>query len=773
MGCTNSKPAEEPTFHSLRADRDRGTSIVPTDTKREGSGILSLKPDAESLSESSAQRKRSTDPMREISASSPTPRLHKMPSRATVGNELTDEVRNLKLRDASDEQLLAEVDRRNIQMHGRVSSELVELKYRFGKLLGQGSSAAVYAAELKGGYHMGSVRSARSSRASGPLSSADKFAIKVIERNDFNDDESMQMELDVLRHVRHKYILSCHEIFESADKIWVVMELIEGGDVYDVLRSRSTYTEEDASRLVRQVLMAVRYLHSQGIVHRDIKLPNILLTSSAANADAKLADFGLAARLEDDYDPSNARAAKGYRELCDPYGTPEYFAPELLAEAYGPQVDVWSVGVVLFELLCGSMPFGTRSRSDEDLFEEIEHVEVVLKVHFKSKAWAQVSEAAKDLVTKLLHPNPEKRLSAAEALEHPWIALKGTAEARHLGAAHEELKKHKAQQRLCQIWHVLDIVNALDEATKSKGKAGKAFDDFLTRFTANDRTSARKPTSIKPPSSRRVFRGKKPSPELVKEASEVSHYARATRPEADEESSRATSTEPSASRPRSVSQTDLIDELQATFALFDHDHNGFISHEEISVLMRCLGFRPAIETLRELVDQHDKDRDGQLDFSEFCSLLTNAKNGGLFADAIGQELRTLSSTSSSSASTTGVEESGEPKPSSSKSSDLMSAADIRKMMTEIRRHTGQLISDEEIEDVIAMVEANEGKGRGRSVTIEQVQEIISMPSKLRHEKAAPRRSTNPPQPPKSILELRGDSQYSQSSTASIDVHPTI
>ena len=295
-------------------------------------------------------------------------------------------------------------------------------------------------------------------------------------------------------------------------------------------------------------------------------------------------------------------------------------------------------------------------------------------------------------------------------------------------------------------------------------------------------TGARmRPNSTKPPVSRRVVRGKKPSPALVKQASEVSQVARASR--ADDGGGDgggggggggggASSAEPM-SRPRNVSQTDLIDELQATFALFDHDHNGYIDHMEISVFMRSLGFAPSEEKLRELVDQHDVNRDGQLDFGEFCALLTKAKSGGLFAEAIGEELRTLSS--STAASAAAGEESSGPKPESSKGSNTLSAADIRQMMTEIRRHTGQVISDDEIEDVIAMVEANEDKGRGRSVTIEQVQEYIAMPSKLRHEKAAPQRSMahKPMPPPKSILELRGESQSSNVSSASIEMHPTI
>ena len=135
--------------------------------------------------------------------------------------------------------------------------------------LGQGSAASVYEA-----VHTKSKK---------------KVAIKVIKRNDdINDDESMATELEILRTVRHRYILNCHELYESPQCIWVVMELIKGGELLDVLVERGLYSEADASRAMKQVLLAVRYLHSQGIVHRDLKLQNILLVSKEKDSDTKI-----------------------------------------------------------------------------------------------------------------------------------------------------------------------------------------------------------------------------------------------------------------------------------------------------------------------------------------------------------------------------------------------------------------------------------------------------------------------------------------------------
>eukprot|EP00493_Phyllostaurus_siculus_P020097 UN20419 len=145
----------------------------------------------------------------------------------------------------------------------------------------------------------------------------------------------MQTELEILRSVRHRYILSCQELFESPQCIWVIMELVSGGELLDTLVARGTYTEEDASRGVRQVLLAIRYLHSQGVVHRDLKLQNLLLSNKEPGADVKVGDFGLSAKLGHDYDPGDKEGAKAYRKLGDRWGTPQYFAPEMIKRRTG------------------------------------------------------------------------------------------------------------------------------------------------------------------------------------------------------------------------------------------------------------------------------------------------------------------------------------------------------------------------------------------------------------------------------------------------------
>jgi calcium-dependent protein kinase len=230
-----------------------------------------------------------------------------------------------------------------------------------------------------------------------------------------------------------------------------------------VLIAGGVYTERDASRAVKQSLLAVSYLHSQGIVHRDLKLQNLLLTEKDRTSDLKVCDFGLSAQIQRGaVDWSDKEAVKGYKGLREKWGTPQYFAPEMIKKAYGPQVDLWAIGVVLFQLLVGRMPFNASRH--EALFDMIMNSKDHLARLFKLSEWRPVSASAKDLVTKLLHPDPTKRLNADEALAHEWITLKGeTGGAGDLSNAQARLKQQVARKRLKAIWHILDIIHSLDD----------------------------------------------------------------------------------------------------------------------------------------------------------------------------------------------------------------------------------------------------------------------------------------------------------------------
>ena len=347
----------------------------------------------------------------------------------TVTGALDDDhaaAMRLPLGDVTDEQLMAEVYRRHLTIHDKITDNMVKETYEFIEKLGRGASGDVW-----------KVRH-RKSRVN--------FACKIVRKDDnMNDAQSMSTEIEIMKRIRHKNIVSMYEIFETPKCLWILLEIVDGGDLQNYIANHADeHSENTAAIHTRQLLKGLHYLHSCGVVHRDIKLANILLTAIDDNTsipEVKLADFGLSALVrlgEDGYDPDESSKRKEYTGLVDMWGTKEYFAPELIDCKYGPQVDMWSLGCVLYEMLVGKIAFPFRE-SEAELFSRIRHAQ--FGQH--RPGWKALSSDAKDMVTQMLHPDPRKRLSASEALLHPWITSHPEAEGRnvHLAQAQEHHKE--------------------------------------------------------------------------------------------------------------------------------------------------------------------------------------------------------------------------------------------------------------------------------------------------------------------------------------------
>ncbi|BHF59827.1 Calcium/calmodulin-dependent protein kinase type 1 [Sparganum proliferum] len=187
------------------------------------------------------------------------------------------------------------------------------------------------------------------------------------------------------------------------------MELVTGGELFDRIVDKGSFTEKDASKLIQQILQATEYMHKQGVVHRDLKPENLLYHSPAQSSKIMISDFGLS-RIEDsEYVTAVA---------C---GTPGYVAPEVLSArdgkgSYGKEVDCWAIGVITYILLCGYPPF--YDENDQELFRQIRRVQY----EFDSPYWDEISDSAKDFIRNLLKKDPQARYSCTQALKHPWIA---------------------------------------------------------------------------------------------------------------------------------------------------------------------------------------------------------------------------------------------------------------------------------------------------------------------------------------------------------------
>ncbi|XP_077988978.1 calcium/calmodulin-dependent protein kinase type IV-like [Glandiceps talaboti] len=281
--------------------------------------------------------------------------------------------------------------------------------FQLGKELGRGATSVVYRCEQKG--------------------TCKPYAVKTVRKN--VDKKIIRTEIGVLLKLKHPNVIQLREIFETPSELNLVLELVTGGELFERIVARGYYSERDAASCVRQICEAVSYLHDNDIVHRDLKPENLLYQDTSQDALLKIADFGLSKIMSDNVT---------MQTVC---GTPGYCAPEVLyGKPYGPEVDMWSVGVITYILLCGFEPFYDE-RGDQHMFQKILRADF----EFMSPWWDDISLNAKDLVSKLITLNPKRRLTVKQALQHPWV-LGNAAKFRHMEVTQEKLKEFNAKRKL-------------------------------------------------------------------------------------------------------------------------------------------------------------------------------------------------------------------------------------------------------------------------------------------------------------------------------------
>jgi len=233
-----------------------------------------------------------------------------------------------------------------------------------------------------------------------------EYAVKIVTRKSRDCDEEVQI---LLRYGQHPNIISLRDMFEEEDKVFLVFELMRGGELLDKILRQKFFSEREARAVMDKVTCVVKYLHQNGVVHRDLKPSNILYADDSGNPDTiRICDFGFAKQL---------RADNGM--LMTPCYTANYVAPEVLKkQGYDAACDVWSLGVLLFTMLAGETPFATGPEdSAEDILQRIGKGQYDMD----SGNWQSVSNLAKNLVTAMLDVNPSKRLTTNQILAHPWM----------------------------------------------------------------------------------------------------------------------------------------------------------------------------------------------------------------------------------------------------------------------------------------------------------------------------------------------------------------
>ncbi|KAM3288733.1 calcium-dependent protein kinase 32-like [Capsicum chacoense] len=263
----------------------------------------------------------------------------------------------------------------------------IEATYELGRELGRGEFGVTYLSTDK--------------------ATGDVYACKSISKKKLRtrvDIEDVRREVEIMKHLpKHPNIVTLKDTYEDDNAVHIVMELCEGGELFDRIVARGHYTERAAAAVTRTIVEVIQMCHKHGVMHRDLKPENFLFENKKETAPLKAIDFGLSVFF---------KPGERFNEIV---GSPYYMAPEVLKRDYGPEVDVWSAGVILYILLCGVPPFWAETE------QGVAQAIIRSVVNFKRDPWPKVSDNAKDLVKRMLNPDPSKRLTAQEVLDHPWI----------------------------------------------------------------------------------------------------------------------------------------------------------------------------------------------------------------------------------------------------------------------------------------------------------------------------------------------------------------
>mmetsp|Transcript_15484 Transcript_15484/g.19403 ORF Transcript_15484/g.19403 Transcript_15484/m.19403 type:complete len:351 (+) Transcript_15484:295-1347(+) len=242
----------------------------------------------------------------------------------------------------------------------------------------------------------------------------DLFAVKTIPKlKDLGNIKDIQAEISTLKFLSHSNVMKLEEVYENENAFHLITPLYRGGTLFDrIFQARKSrkgcLSEEEAAILTKQMLCAIAYCHSQGVVHRDVKPENFMFEYQSSDARLVLIDFGYARTFDLNKSPAYLQTI---------LGTPHYIAPEVVAGRYTEKCDIWSVGVILYLMLCGRLPFSIRDDDEDELLERICNEEIT----FLNNKWVNVSKEAKTFVKTFLCKRQCKRPSAEDALKHNWL----------------------------------------------------------------------------------------------------------------------------------------------------------------------------------------------------------------------------------------------------------------------------------------------------------------------------------------------------------------
>ncbi|KAK8509965.1 hypothetical protein V6N13_118511 [Hibiscus sabdariffa] len=421
-----------------------------------------------------------------------------------------------------------------------------------------------------------------------------KYACKSISTSKLTTDkdkEDVRREVSILQHLTGQpNIVEFKGAYEDRKNVHLVMELCSGGELFDRIIAKGSYSERQAASVFRQIVNVVHACHFMGVIHRDLKPENFLLVSKDENSPIKATDFGLSVFIEE---------GRMYRDLV---GSAYYVAPEVLNRRYGKEIDVWSAGVILYILLSGIPPF--YGETEKEIFK------AVLEGHLdlKSQPWPSISEGAKDLIRKMLARDPQTRITAAEALDHPWMKEGGNASDKPIDSAVlSRLKQFRVMNKLKKL-ALKVIAESLSSEEEIKGlkQMFKNIDtDGSGTITLDELRDglARLGSKLTEPEIRQLM-----------DAADVDNSGTIDYIEF------ITAT---MHRHRLEKEENLV----KAFKYFDKDDNGHITRDELRHAMTQYGMGDEA-TIDEVIEDVDTDKDGRINYEEFVAMMKRGTQDG-------------------------------------------------------------------------------------------------------------------------------------------------
>ncbi|XP_072967028.1 calcium-dependent protein kinase 1-like [Typha angustifolia] len=444
--------------------------------------------------------------------------------------------------------------------------EDVRATYTFGRELGRGQFGVTYLVTHR--------------------TSGEHFACKSISARKLvhrDDIEDVRREVQIMHHLTgHRNIVELRSACEDRHSVNLVMELCEGGELFDRIIAKGHYSERAAAGLCREIVGVVHSCHSMGVMHRDLKPENFLFLNKREDSPLKATDFGLSVFL------------KPGEVLKDVVGSAYYVAPEVLKRNYGAEADIWSAGVILYILLSGVPPFWAEN--EEGIFDAI------LRGHidFSSDPWPSISSGAEDLVKKMLRPDPKERLTAAEILNHPWIREDGEASDKPLDSTVlNRMKQFRAMNKLKKVALKVVAENLSEEEIMGLKEMFKSID------TDNSGT-----ITLEELKSGLPKLGTKLSESEVRQLMEA----------ADVDGNGSIDYIEFISATMHMNRLEKENHIFKAFEYFDKDNSGYITVDELEQALKKYDMGDE-KTIKEIIAEVDTDHDGRIDYGEFVAMM--------------------------------------------------------------------------------------------------------------------------------------------------------